>query len=56
MKRFACGDVIPDCDAEFLGSEAEILAEVADHARTRHGITVITDELVNTVRNRMREA
>lgn len=49
MKRFACGDVIPGCDAEFHGSQDDILGEVAVHARDDHGLTEVTPELVHTV-------
>ena len=51
MKRFACGDVVPGCDASWVCStEDELLAAVAAHARTDHDIDEITPELVETVR------
>ena len=51
MKRFACGDVVPGCDASWVCStEDEILAQVAGHARTAHGITEVGDDLVAAVR------
>lgn len=54
MKRFACGDVVPGCDARFVCStEEEILARVAEHARHDHKLTNIPDELVRAVRERI---
>lgn len=39
MKEFSCGAVVPDCDAKFTAeSEDEILTQVADHARSVHGM------------------
>lgn len=38
----ACGDVVPGCDATFTGAtQDEVLAKVAPHAATDHGITEI---------------
>jgi predicted small metal-binding protein len=54
MKRFACGDVVPDCDASWVRSdEDEILVEVARHAADVHGITEPSPELVAAVRARI---
>ena len=52
MKQFACGDVVPGCDAVFVcSSEDEILAEVAAHAAAAHGIAEVPAELVEQVRS-----
>lgn len=51
MKRFACGDVVPGCDASWVcSSEDEILAQVAGHARVAHGIPEVGPDLVAAVR------
>ncbi|MEZ5409891.1 MAG: DUF1059 domain-containing protein [Acidimicrobiales bacterium] len=51
MKQFACGDVVPGCDARFVCSdEEEILALVAAHATGDHGMTEIPAEVVAEVR------
>ena len=51
MKSFACGDVVPGCNARWVcSSEDEILFEVAEHARAAHGLTDIPPELVGAVR------
>jgi predicted small metal-binding protein len=54
MKAFACGDVVPGCEAKWVCStEEELLAEVARHARVDHGMTAIPQELVDQVRARI---
>ena len=51
MKQFACGDVVPGCDARFVCStEEEILARVAAHATGDHGMTEVPAEVVDEVR------
>ena len=57
MKSFACGDVVPGCDATFVGAdESAILAEVAGHAAARHGLTEVSAELVAAVTAAIRPA
>lgn len=52
MKTFACGDVVPGCDARFVCSDDdEILAAVASHAAEVHGLTTVPDSLVASVRS-----
>jgi predicted small metal-binding protein len=54
VKRFACGDVVPGCDATFVCSDDdEVLAEVARHAAREHGLTDVPAELVEQVRSRI---
>ena len=54
MKTFACGDVIPGCGARFSAAdEAGIFAQVTGHAAADHGVTDITPELVQAVRDRI---
>lgn len=51
MKAFACGDVVPGCEARWVcSSEDEVLREVAAHARSAHGLTVLSNDLVAAVR------
>lgn len=57
MKQFACGDVVPGCDAVFVGADdAVILGQVAGHASADHGLVEISDELVGAVRASIRAA
>ena len=54
MKTFACGDVIPGCSARFSASDEDgIFSQVAGHAAADHGVTDITPELVQAVRDRI---
>lgn len=51
MKKFSCGDVVPNCRASFEGAtEADVLEKVARHAKEDHGMTSIPDDLVQQVR------
>jgi predicted small metal-binding protein len=54
MKTFACGDVVPGCSARFSAADEEgVLAQVAGHAATDHGIHDVPPELVQAVRDRI---
>ncbi|MDJ0320845.1 DUF1059 domain-containing protein [Pseudarthrobacter sp. PS3-L1] len=51
MKAFACGDVVPGCEAQWVCStEDEILSAVAGHAVSAHGLHSISEELSASVR------
>jgi len=51
MKAFACGDVVPGCDAHWVSSDEDaVVARVVDHARAVHGMTEVPAELVAAVR------
>lgn len=50
MKSFACGDVVPGCEARWVCStEDEILVNVAAHAASTHGLVDLPVELVQSV-------
>lgn len=54
MKTFACGDVVPGCEASWVCStDDEILALVAAHAGTAHGIDEMTPELTESISQRI---
>jgi predicted small metal-binding protein len=54
MKSFACGDVVPGCDARWVrSSEDELMALVAEHAREAHGLVEVPGELEAQVRAAM---
>jgi predicted small metal-binding protein len=54
MKSFACGDVVPGCNAKWLCStEDELLAEVALHARQAHGMAEVPDAVLDQVRSKI---
>ncbi|NHC15309.1 DUF1059 domain-containing protein [Motilibacter deserti] len=51
MKRFACGDVVPGCDARFTApDEGALFTAIAAHAAKDHGLSEIPAELVAQVR------
>lgn len=55
-KTFGCGDVIQGCKFTVTAeNEAEVLAQVAAHAASAHGIKDVTPELVAKVKAAMRE-
>ncbi|MEC5182092.1 DUF1059 domain-containing protein [Arthrobacter sp. CG_A4] len=50
MKSFACGDVVPGCDARWVCStDDEILVNVAAHAAAAHGLAELPASLVQSV-------
>jgi predicted small metal-binding protein len=53
MKSFACGDVVPGCDARWtVESEDELLAGVRDHAAAVHGLADLPPAVVAAVHAR----
>jgi predicted small metal-binding protein len=54
MKQFSCGAVVPGCDAKFSAeSEQDLLAQVAEHAKSAHGMDEVPPELVAQVREKI---
>lgn len=53
MKTFACGDVIPGCGARFSAADEDGIFSRAGHAAVDHGVSDITPELVQAVRDRI---
>ncbi len=50
-KTMSCGDVGPDCDFVARGeSDEEVLEQVAEHARTAHGMDEVPPELAEKAR------
>jgi len=53
----ACGDVVPGCASTLeAGSEDDLMAKVADHARDEHGVTEITPELADQVKGAVKSS
>ena len=51
MKTFACGDVIPGCDAAFSAPDEDgIFALAAPHAAWVHGIDEVGPAIADAVR------
>ena len=52
MKTFACGDVIPGCNASFSAADEDgIFAQIGGHALDAHGVSDPTPELIAAVRS-----
>lgn len=52
MKQFACGSVVPGCQAVFKAEDEDgVLRQVAEHAQADHGIGEVSPELVESVRS-----
>jgi predicted small metal-binding protein len=51
MKSFACGDVVPGCEARWVcTTDDEILFQVSVHAAAVHGLAEASPELAEAVR------
>ena len=56
MKKFSCGDVVPGCQAHFEEDDDDaILAQVAKHARDDHGMSEVPSEIVDQVKQKIRD-
>lgn len=54
MKTFACGDVIPGCSGRVSATDEDgIFTWVTAHAAEVHGVTDVTPELAQAVRDRI---
>ena len=48
--KLACGDVMPGCAAHFENRDRDqLMADIADHAATAHGITTITPGVLTAI-------
>ncbi len=56
MKNFRCGDVVPGCTRHFTGTTEDILAEVARHAYTDHGMVDFPPTMIAQVQSAMTPA
>jgi predicted small metal-binding protein len=55
-KVLRCNDLMPGCKWEGRGeSEAEVLMQAAEHAKTAHNLTDISPEMIAAVRGAIRD-
>jgi predicted small metal-binding protein len=55
-KTMSCRDVGPDCDFVARGeTEEEIMGQVAEHARTAHGMEEVPPEVAEKVRSAIKD-
>jgi predicted small metal-binding protein len=56
MKEFACGELVPGCDAVFRSeSEDQLFEQITAHARDEHGMDEVPPEVVDQIRARIQE-
>ena len=56
MKEFACGELVPGCDAKFHSeSEDQLFEQIAAHARDEHGMDEVPPEVADQIRERIVE-
>lgn len=56
MKKFACSNVVADCSGVVTGeTEDEVLAAVAAHAASAHGLAELSSDVVAVVRGAIQD-
>jgi predicted small metal-binding protein len=57
MKTYECGTLVPGCDWSVTDeSEAEIVRRAVDHMRSAHGETLIRENMVENIKQRIKPA
>lgn len=57
MKRYECGTLVPGCTWHTEAEDsAEVVRRAADHLRTVHGEQVVRPEMIQRIKERIREA
>lgn len=55
-KKFSCGDVVEGCDWSTTASdEAELFKNISEHAKRKHNMTDIPDEVIEKVKSKIQE-
>ena len=55
-KELACGAVVPGCDfVAHAATDEDLMLKIADHARQRHGVTHISDDLKAKIKDAIEE-
>lgn len=55
MKEFQCGTLVPGCEWRAAGDdEAEIVKNAVEHMRVVHGETVIRENMVENIKQRIK--
>ena len=56
MKQFKCGDVVPGCQwVTRSDDEEELWVEISSHARDTHGMDEVPPEVVDEIRDKIKE-
>ena len=55
MKTFQCGTLVPGCAWETTAEgDAEVVRRAVDHLRSAHGETMIRENMVDNIKQRIR--
>jgi predicted small metal-binding protein len=55
-KVFACKDIMPDCDwSASAETEEELMKKIAAHGKESHGITEITPDMAEKVKQAIKD-
>lgn len=55
-KELACGAVVPGCDfVAHAATEEDLMLKIADHARQRHGLSHLSDDLKAKIKEAIKE-
>lgn len=56
MKQFECGTLVPGCDWRTSAEqEAEVVHRAVEHMRHSHGETYIRENMIDHIKERVRE-
>lgn len=56
MRVFECGTLVPGCDWHTRADEdAEVVRRTVEHMRTTHGETLIRENMVENIKQRIRD-
>lgn len=57
MKEFQCGTLVPGCEWKTAAAdEAEVVRRAVEHLKTAHDETVIRENMVENIKQRIKEA
>jgi predicted small metal-binding protein len=56
MRLFECGTLVPGCSWHTRAdNDAEVIRRAVDHMKTAHGETIIRENMVDHIRQRIRD-
>ncbi len=57
MKRYECGSLVPGCTWHTEAEDsAEVVRRAAEHLRTVHGEQVVRPEMIQRIKERIKQA